>query len=178
LDSTSTPFPFTENVAIVSPPPPTYSSNFLLSRLGPIGDYAYSFGLRVKRLWIHSDYYPKSLWSRTVENQPEAASISKLTQPELLVLAEREGSKKGIDGEFTDAKLLYGQPRGFEVNQIKHRPFFVFHGEADPYNPTTAATFTCSEIEGSKCTIYPKLGHLAIADKWEEILQALTTTKK
>jgi pimeloyl-ACP methyl ester carboxylesterase len=77
----------------------------------------------------------------------------------------------GIAGDLVAAWL----PFGFALAEVPV-PAAVFHAGLDRYNGHDMRTFA-DRIPGSTLTVWPDLGHFAILDRFDEVLDAVTDAR-
>ncbi len=107
------------------------------------------------------------------------------------------GTGRGADGELTRApgnwEMLQEQisealraggagtagdliaswlPFGFALTDVQV-PAAVFHAASDRYNAADTRTYA-DRIAGSTLTVWPDIGHFAILERFDEVLDAVT----
>jgi pimeloyl-ACP methyl ester carboxylesterase len=82
-----------------------------------------------------------------------------------------DGLRQGPAG-VACARLIAFEPRLFRLEKISV-DVHIWHGKLDVLAPSVTAEFLASRIANSKLTIWPDEGHIGIARRWDEILEAL-----
>jgi pimeloyl-ACP methyl ester carboxylesterase len=80
----------------------------------------------------------------------------------------REGLHSGTAGDIHDEMLIYIQPWGFSLEDVRAETH-VWHGEADSVVPVEQGRYLSEHIPNATLHLLPGAGHLVPAEVWEPI---------
>ena len=115
-----------------------------------------------------------TLRARLVSGFPPAdRKLLELPDNLAIMLEEiREGYRQGWEEPASDYVIIFA-PWTFPLNDISAR-VDIWHGELDQNIPLDHARYNHGGIPNSRLTVWSELGHLALLEKWHEVLAALT----
>jgi pimeloyl-ACP methyl ester carboxylesterase len=87
-----------------------------------------------------------------------------------------EAFRCGSRGPARDATILFGQPWGFDLGDIRDVPVYLWHGELDRSVPVSVGRAVAAAVPGCRSTFHPDVAHLSLLmEHGEEILGNLTS---
>ena len=85
-----------------------------------------------------------------------------------------ESFRQGTKGPAFDGKILFGEPWGFELEDISIENFYLWHGELDANVPVSMGHRMAERIPNCKAKFYSNEAHLFLmpnnADEFMETL--------
>ena len=134
-------------------------------------------------LWVSIGRHRKDeknaerILSKIIKNIPESDSIilTEAAVKKYLIEIVRESFRQGNLGPTHDGKL-YGQPWGFNLEDIDFKKVYLWHGELDINVPISMGRAMAEAIPNCTATYYPNEGHFSIIfNHAQEILKTLVS---
>jgi pimeloyl-ACP methyl ester carboxylesterase len=106
--------------------------------------------------------------------EPDRKSLLVPGIKELMAASLVEGLRQGTRGAAHEGTLL-GQSWGFQLEEIRFRKIFLWHGELDKEVPVASAREVARKLPHCKATYYSGEGHISlIVNHASDILKVLT----
>jgi pimeloyl-ACP methyl ester carboxylesterase len=117
-----------------------------------------------------------SLWFAQLEMEdPDRAVMSEFPSARAALAMFTQSCRPGATGVVDDFAAL-GRPWGFSVEEITV-PVHCWHATTDPIVPMRHTDELVRRIPGAQVTRWDGGGHLAIIDRIDEVLDALTSAR-